>query len=44
LCTPSGCNSLLGPFVEDPLVDSEILHGGEDGGVEQWLETNLSCL
>jgi len=24
--------------VEDPLVDSEILHSGEGGNVEQWLE------
>jgi len=39
LCTPSGCNSLLqSPFVEDPIVDSEILHGGEDGDVEQWFK------
>jgi len=24
--------------VEDPVVDSEILHGGEGGNVEWWLE------
>jgi len=24
--------------VEDPIVDSEILHGGEGGDVEWWLE------
>ena len=29
--------------MEDPIVDSEILHGGEDGDVEQWLESrNIS--
>ena len=38
LCRPS-CNSfLLGPFVEDPLEDSEILHSGEGKDVERWLE------
>ena len=29
---------MKGPFVEDPLEDSEILHSGEGGDVEQWLE------
>jgi len=24
--------------VEDPLVDSEILHSGEGGDIERWLE------
>ena len=24
--------------MEDPIVDSEILHGGEGGDVERWLE------
>jgi len=24
--------------VEDPIVDNEILHGGEGGDVERWLE------
>jgi len=24
--------------VEDPIVDSEIRHGGEGGDVERWLE------
>ena len=43
LCTPVlcrlTCNSFVqGPFVEDPLEDSEILHSGEGGDVERWLE------
>ena len=38
LCRPN-CNFLLkGPFVKDPLVDSEILHGGEVRDVEWYLE------
>jgi len=24
--------------MEDPIVDSEILHGGEGGDIERWLE------
>jgi len=32
--------------VEVPLVDSEILHSGEGGNAEQWLEpwNKLSCV
>jgi len=38
LCRPN-CNSFVqGPFVEDPLEDSEILRNGEGGDIEQWLE------
>ena len=48
LCTLWGCNTL----VEGSIVDREILHGGEGGYVEQWLESRnkssylrlLSCL
>ena len=29
------------PFVEDPLVDGEILHSGEGGDVERWLEPRI---
>ena len=42
LCTRSyvdHCNfSLKGHFVENPFVNSEILHGGEGWDVERWLE------
>ena len=42
LCTPCGCN----PLVEGSIVDWEILHSGEGGDVEQWLEprNKSSCL
>ena len=38
LCTPVLCRPSCNPFVEDPLEDSEILHSGEGGDVERWLE------
>ena len=38
LCTPVLCRPNCNPFVEDPLEDSEILHSGEGGDVERWLE------
>ena len=43
LCTPvlykpSYNFFMYGPLVEDPLEDSEILHSGEGGYIERWLE------
>ena len=43
LCTPVlcklSCNSFVyGPFVKNLLVDGKILHSGEGGNVERWLE------
>ena len=38
LCTPVLCRPSCNPFVEDPLENSEIVHSGEGGDVERWLE------
>ena len=44
LCRPS-CNSFVyGPFVEDLLDDTEILHSGEGRDVERWLKFRNNSL
>ena len=44
LCTLLLCRPSCNPSVEDPLEDSEILHSGEGGDVERWLEPRNKSL
>jgi len=44
LCTPVLCRPSCNPFMEYPLEDSEILHSGEGGDVERWLEPQNNSL